>query len=125
MASALIGSAIQSLCVGSVSYAICRGSNQSNPFEKAVLVTVMVGFRILADNAIKHQMKDEQQRQALTRVLIASTSLLAIPFTLYVGRVFDFKAVDYLKIVGLTSVGYSITSALSNLSAILTSKGSK
>lgn len=125
MTSALIESAIYTLGVGSVGYVISRRSDQSNPFEKAVLITMLVGLRGLAERAIKHQLNDKNQSRSLTRVLIASTTLLAIPCMLYAGRVFNFKSVDYLTIVGLASMGYAITGGLFNLYTLLSSKGSK
>ena len=115
MASALINSTGYSLFVGGVSYVFCRAFNQHNAFEKAVLVTVLVGLRELAGEAIKYQRNDKGQEQPLTNVLLGSAQLLAIPCALYAGRVFNFKAADYLQIVGLTSIGYSMTYSLKSL----------
>ncbi|HEY5234939.1 MAG TPA: hypothetical protein VIJ14_02075 [Rhabdochlamydiaceae bacterium] len=124
MTSALIGSTGYGLIVGGVSYVFCRAFHQHNAFEKAVLVTVLVGIRSLAEEAIKYQKNDKHQAQPLTRVLIASTYLLAIPCTLYAGRVFNFKAADYLQIVGLTSLGYTIARVLGDLYKMIPSNGS-
>jgi hypothetical protein len=125
MTSALINSAARGLLVGSIGYVISQRSNQSNPFEKAVLVTVLVGLRTLAESAITHQLNDKTQTRSLTRVLIVANFLLAIPCALYAGRVFNFKSVDYLTIVGLASMGSTITSCLASLCTLLSSKGSK
>lgn len=115
MASALFGNAVRGLGVGSISYGICRGFSHSHPFEKAVLVTVLVGFRILADASIKYIRNDKAGQQPRSSFLISSAYLLAIPFALYAGRVFKFKEADYLQILGLTSLGYTITSGLKKL----------
>jgi hypothetical protein len=115
MASALFSMVKDTAVAGITSYAICRGFNQPNPFEKAVLTTVLVGLRELADAAIGHLRDDEFREQPLTRVLRASTILLAIPCSLYAGRVFNFKEADYLQIAGLASLGYTITFGLESL----------
>lgn len=122
MASVLIGSAVQSLLLGSVSYGICRGFSHSHPFEKAVLVTVLVGLRELSSAAIKHLRGDEHGQQSRTSFLISSAYLLAIPCTLYAGRIFKFKEADYLQIVGLASLGYTVTNGLKSLYFVLKGK---
>ena len=115
MASALFGSAIQGFLTGSVGYGICRGFNYSNPFEKAVLVTVLVGFQELAGDSIRHIQNDRNGLLPRTRFLIASANLLAIPCALYAGRVFKFKEADYLQIIGLASLGQTIIYCLSSM----------
>jgi hypothetical protein len=115
MASALIRSTGYGLFVGGVSYVFCHVFNQQSAFEKAVLVTVLVGLRNLAEIVIKHQQNDRDQKKPLTTVLIASANLLTVPCALYAGRVFNFKAADYLQIVGLTSLCYTITTGLETL----------
>jgi hypothetical protein len=127
MTSALIGSTGYGLFVGGVSYVFCRAFDQHNAFEKAVLVTLFVGIRTLAEAAVKHQRNDKHQNKPFTSFLIVSTNLLAIPCVLYAGRLFNFKATDYLHIVGLTSLGYTIQRGLEALYRMLPipSNGSK
>jgi hypothetical protein len=115
MTSALLKTAY----VGVISYAFCWAFNQHNAFEKAVLVTVLVGLRNLAEEIIKDQRDDRTQTQRLTRVLVGAANLLAIPCALYAGRIFNFKAADYLHIVGLASLGGGITYVLKNLYPML------
>ena len=124
MTSALLTNIGQAAYVGATSYVFCRAFNQHNAFEKAVLATVLVGLRKLAEAAIKHQLNDQYQNRSLTRVLITSANLLAIPCALYAGRVFNFKGEDYLQIVGLTSLGYTINYGLSHLYQMISSDGS-
>ncbi len=54
--------------VGATSYAFCRAVNQHNAFEKAVLVTVLVGLRNLAEKAIRWN--DPSQMKRSTGFLI-------------------------------------------------------
>ncbi len=119
MTSALISSVGRTVSTGAISYVFCRAFNQQNAFEKAVLVTVLIGLEHLAAEAIKHQRNDEYRAKPLTNVLIGSACLLAIPCALYAGRVFNFKAADYLQIVGLASIGYTISTSLINLYQML------
>ncbi len=125
MASALIKNVGYGLYVGTTSYVFCRLFHQENAFEKAVLVTVLVGLRELADATITHQRIDKYQEQPLTRAMIGVAYLLAIPCSLYAGRVFKFKEADYLHVAGLTFMGYTITHLLKNLYHMLPSQGSK
>jgi hypothetical protein len=110
MTSAIEASVKTAVYVGAASYFFCYASNQTNAFEKAVLVTVLVGLRNLAAQAIKSQFREKYQT-----LLIQLTDLLAIPCTLYAGRVFNLKPVDYLHIVGLAYLGYTIKIGLENL----------
>ena len=111
--------------IGGTSYVFCRAFNQHHAFEKAVLVTVLVGLRNFAEAAIKYQRNDDDQRSMLTRVWIGAAQLLTIPCALYAGRIFNFKEADYLQIVGLTSLGYSITHCLKHVYLLFSLNGSK
>jgi hypothetical protein len=124
MASALIKSAGYGLYVGSASYVFCRLFNHHNAFEKAVFVTVLVGLRNLAQTTIEHQRQDKYQEQPLTRVMLSVAFLLAIPCSLYAGRVFKFKEADYLHIAGLTAMGHLITNLVNDLYKMLPSRES-
>jgi hypothetical protein len=100
---------------GITSYALCRGFSQPNAFEKAILTTVLVGSRNLAEEAIAYKTGDERFRQPLSKILMASVYLLSVPFALYAGRVFSFKEADFLQIAGLAALGLNIRIVLMNL----------
>ena len=124
MASALIKSVGSGLYVGVSTYAFCRLFSPQNAFEKAVMVTVLVGLRRLTEATIEHQRNDNRQEEPLTRVMINVASLLAIPCSLYAGRIFKFKEADYLHIAGLTAMGHLMTNLLNDFYYMLPSKGS-
>ena len=124
MTSTLVKDIGNAAYVGATMYVFCRAFSHHNALEKAVLVTVLVGLRNFAETAIKHQQDDKYQNRPLTRVLMASGILLAVPCALYAGRVFNFKEADYLQIVGLTSLGATITYGLTGLYQMITSNGS-
>ncbi len=104
-------------CIGGVSYVFCRAMDQSNPFEKAVLATILIGIRELADTATANQFYVEKEKviKPWGHVLIISTRLLSIPLTLYIGRMFNFKATDYLQLVGVSNIGYGIVAGSHSL----------
>jgi hypothetical protein len=122
MTSALLYNVGHTAFVGAASYVFCREFNQHYAFEKAVLVTVLVGVRNLAGEAIRHQ-RNDNDHIPVTTALIVSANLLAIPCTLYAGQVLNFKAADYLLIFGLNSIGYGIDYGLSHLYQMLRTKG--
>lgn len=124
MASALIKNVGYGLYVGTTSYVFCRLFHQENAFEKAVLVTVLVGLRELADATITHQRNDKFREHPLTNAMISVAYLLAIPCSLYASRVFKFKEADYLHVAGLTFIGYTTTNLLKDLYNMLPSRGS-
>jgi|GEM_PF-1929461 len=95
---------------GAAGYIFCLAFNQHNAFEKAALVTMLVVQRTLAREAILGiQQEDLKKARASTHFMIACTNLLAIPGTLYVGRLCNFKIHDYLQIAGLATIGATIT----------------
>ncbi len=106
MASALINSGVRATGFGIVSYAFCRAFNQPSAFEKAALVTILVGLRELAEKAICYRYP---QRTHYREFLLCSSRLVAIPCALYAGWMLNFKATDYLQIVGLTTIGNNIS----------------
>lgn len=123
--TSIIFHAVVSAVASAASYAICRASNLSNSFEKSVLVTAMLGFQMFAKDVIKHLQSDTQNAKPTTRILSDSAVLLSIPCALYAGRIFNFKAVDYLQLSGLTYIGLTLNSILFNVLDKLASKGSK
>lgn len=56
--SAIQRDLFQTALIGGVSYVICRSLDQARPFEKAVLVTILEGFRIFVSNAIASREND-------------------------------------------------------------------
>jgi hypothetical protein len=95
---------------GTASYVFCRAFGISQPFDKAVLVTVLVGLRVICAHTFTYLNDDQYEAKPMTQFLIHSTQLLAIPCALLIGRQLNFKVPDYLQLVGLTSIGASIAS---------------
>ena len=77
-------------CMGVSEYFISRGVGEPNPFEKAALLTIFMGFIYLSGEGIKYQ-ADGNLCQPLSQFLLASTYVLAVPFTIFAGQVFKFK----------------------------------
>lgn len=104
---------IQGAITGCVSYVICKATNISSPHEKAALVTILVGLRFLATDAINDSVNSKSRKNFFT----CSSNLLTIPCALYVGGLFKFKVPDYLHLAGLTHISINITGVIGNLLA--------
>ena len=81
MLSAVIDSGVCTAAFRGISYVFCRAFNQPSAFEKAVLVTILVGLGILAGKAIK----SEYPANTHFRDSWCSSRLAVIPCTLYIG----------------------------------------
>ena len=109
MFSTVIDFGLRNAVFGGLSYVFCRAFSQSNPLEKAVLMTILVGLRELAEKAIESKYP---AKTPFREFLVISSKLAAIPCTLYIGRQLNFKAADYFQIVGSTTIGILICQQL-------------